>query len=343
MQIPRENDVAWRRGFRRGSTGWTILLAGVLLTGCTTTPPGGPLALQTPSTGEVAPATPEGALQPALPEQGEGDVAGGGGSFSPVAFPFLEDSTPQSAPPAVTGKAYLVANVRSGKILVAHNAHLQLPVASTQKLLTALVVLDAGNLDQFVTVAASDTQVEPTTMGIRSGERYRRKDLLEAMMVRSSNDIAKCLARAHSGSEARFVVAMNAKARALGMQESHFVNSHGLSRSGGYSTAFDLAILARAAMNHSYLHRLTETRETDFRFADGRVQHLWNTNRVLFMSPYCRGLKTGYTEAAGRCLVSCGERGGRRVVAVVLGSRVPEIWTDSVKLLHWALGVSGPT
>lgn len=261
---------------------------------------------------------------------------------SPVSFLFPEEGAGQMPPPPVTGKAYIVVNPRTGKVLSERNAHEQMPVASTQKLLTALVLLDGGNLDEMVAVSASDTQVEPTTMGIRPGERYRRRDLLEAMMVRSSNDIAKCLARTSAGTESRFVAAMNAKARSLGMMHSNFVNSHGLSAPGGYSTAYDLSILARAAMNHPYLHRLTETRETDFRFADGRVQHLWNTNRVLFMSPYCRGLKTGYTEAAGRCLVTCGDRAGRKVITVILGSKTPDIWTDSMKLLHWGLGLGGP-
>lgn len=322
MQRPLKHNIGAAWGW-----GVALVLLAASWTGCSTTSPSAAVG--------QAPA------QAVTPTAGQGDSSWGPVA-SPVSLLFPEETPGQFPPPPVTGKAYVVVNPRTGKILAERNAHQQLPAASTQKLLTALVILEGGNLDETVTVAHSDTLVEPTTMGIRAGQQYRRRDLLEAMVVRSSNDIAKCLARTHSGSEARFVAEMNAKARALGMQNSYFVNPHGLSDSGGYSTAYDLSILARAAMSHSYLHRLTETRETDFRFADGRVQHLWNTNRVLYMSPYCRGLKTGYTEAAGRCLVACGERAGRRVITVVLGSKQPDIWTDSMKLLHWGLGVGGP-
>lgn len=331
----------WKRAHFAGMWGCAFVAMSLAFTGCSIAPMHAPLA-EVPARGPVAPeVAADSPLQPAVPASGEGD-GGVEGGYSPVAFFVPDEAIAKTTPPSVQGKAFIVVNPRSGKVLAERNAHLHLPVASTQKLLTALVLLDGGNLEQVVTVASSDTQVEPTTMGIRAGERYKRKDLLEAMMVRSSNDIAKCLARTSAGSEARFVAAMNAKARALGMQESHFMNSHGLSVPGSYSSAYDLSILARAAMNHPYLHRLTDTREADFRFASGKVEHLWNTNRVLTMSPYCTGLKTGFTEAAGRCLVACGERGGRRVITVILGSEVPAIWKDTVKLLHWALGVSGP-
>jgi len=284
--------------------------------------------------------TPRGPAGGSAYEQGDAQTGRPGAVSSPVSL--FTDEPASTEPPPVAGKAYIVVNPRTGKVLAQRNPHQRLPVASTQKLLGALVLLERGNLDETITVASSDTWVEPTMMGIQPGERYRRRDLFEAMVVRSSNDIAKCLARCHSGSEAAFARAMNAKARALGMKNSRFVNAHGLTAAGAYSTAYDLSILARAAMNHSYLHRLTQIQEMDFRFADGRTKHIWNTNRVLFMSPYCEGLKTGYTSAAGRCLVSCGSKGGRKVIAVVLGSKQPDIWTDSMKLLHWGLGVSGP-
>lgn len=337
-QTRAKRGIGWLRDAWKGASWAAFLLCGALLAGCSTAPT---TALQTPLPAAAGPVQPQAVLQPGTSPASEGD-GGVAAVTSPVAF-LLPEETASQFPPPVSGKAYIVVNARSGKVLAERNAHLRLPVASTQKLLTALVLLDGGKMDEMVTVAASDTHVEPTTMGIRAGERYRKRDLLEALMVRSCNDIAKCLARNHAGSEARFANALNAKAAALGMKESHFVNSHGLSDPGGYSSAFDLAILGRAAASHPVLHRLTDIRETDFRFADGRVQHLWNTNRVLYMSPYCRGLKTGYTEAAGRCLVTCGERAGRRVITVILGSKQPDIWTDSTKLLHWGLGVGSPT
>ena len=241
--------------------------------------------------------------------------------------------------PPVHAAAYIVVDPRNGQVLAEHNAHSRRAVASTQKLLTALVLLESGNLDEWVTVAASDTTVEPAKMGIHAGERYRRRDLLQAMMVRSCNDIAACLARTSAGSEAAFVARMNAKATRLGMRNSHFATPHGLDAPGQYSTAFDLAILATAALNNGELHRITETRDMVFRMADGNGAHIVNTNKVLRMSPYCTGLKTGYTSQAGRCLVSSGERGMKRAVVVVLGSQIPDVWNDSRDLLHWALDV----
>jgi D-alanyl-D-alanine carboxypeptidase (penicillin-binding protein 5/6) len=243
-------------------------------------------------------------------------------------------------PPAVRAAAYVVVDPRSGEVLLEHNGHQRRPVASTQKLLAALVLLDQGRLEEWVTVAATDTRVEPTKMGIAPGERYRRRDLLQAMVVRSSNDIAACLARTAAGSEAAFVARMNAKAASLGMRNSRFASVHGLDAPGQYSTAFDLAILATAALDHPELHRMTQIREMVFPMADGTGAHLVNTNRVLRMSPYCNGLKTGYTSSAGRCLVSSGQRGLRKAVVVVLGSQLPDVWEDSRELLHWALGVN---
>jgi serine-type D-Ala-D-Ala carboxypeptidase (penicillin-binding protein 5/6) len=243
------------------------------------------------------------------------------------------------SPPVVHAAAYIVVDPRNGHVLLEHNAQVRRPVASTQKLLTALVVLESGGMDEWVTVSASDTAVEPAKMGIKAGDRYRRRDLLEAMLVRSCNDIAACLARTTAGSESAFVARMNAKAAALGMRNSHFATPHGLDKPGQYSTAFDLAILAAAALNRADLHRITETREMVFKMADGQSAYIMNTNKVLRMSPYCTGLKTGYTSGAGRCLVSSGERGLKRAVVVVLGSQIPDVWNDSKELLDWALQV----
>jgi len=245
-------------------------------------------------------------------------------------------------PPYVNAEAYIVINPRTGEVLLEKNAHQRRAVASTQKLLTALVLLD-GSMNKTITVAASDTWVEPTKMGIREGEKYSKEHLMQSMLIRSSNDIAKCLARSHAGSEAGFAQLMNRKAKELGMRNSYFVNASGLTAAGQYSTAFDIAILGTHAMNNSFIANTTETKEFVFKFPDGRTKTIYNTNKVLRMTPYCVGMKTGYTVPAGRCLVSCGKRGYQRVLVVVLGSDVPEIWKDSAALLHWGLDLPQPT
>jgi D-alanyl-D-alanine carboxypeptidase (penicillin-binding protein 5/6) len=130
---------------------------------------------------------------------------------------------------------------------------------------------------------------------------------------------------------------MNRKAASLGMRNSHFRNPHGLTEPGQYSTARDMAIAARAAYRSPLVRAYASTKAYTFRFNDGRTRFLENTNKVLKTLPYCNGLKTGTTNASGRCLVSSGSLGGRSVIVVVLKSNTPNIWTDSTKLLRWAL------
>lgn len=235
---------------------------------------------------------------------------------------------------SVRAESYLVMETITGRILAAKNAHTPRAVASTQKLLTALCVLRAGPLDTPVTVQPSDTQVEPSKIGISAGETYTRRQLVKALLVRSGNDVARALARDVSGSEAAFANLMNRTAKSLGMRQSHFKNAHGLTEEGQYSTAFDLALLAREVTKVPFYRECMGTQEYPFLFSDGRVKILTNTNKVLRRLPYCTGMKTGYTRAAGRCLVSSGVLNGKGVIVVALGSTSAEIWNDSEKLLQ---------
>ena len=239
--------------------------------------------------------------------------------------------------PSITARAALLVDQR-GRTLYEKNANVRMPVASTQKLLLGILIADSGNLDQRITVTASDTQCEPTKMGIRPGQTYRKGDLLKAVLVRSSNDIARCLARHHSGSVSAFARAMNYKARQLGMYNSYFTNASGLpSPPGQYSTARDLVILGRAAMQRPVIRDAVGTRVMVFRFSDGSTKTLYNTNQVLKGNPFCNGCKTGYTKAAGRCLVSSASDGRRSVMAVILGSKTPNVWSESDALLRYGL------
>ncbi len=245
---------------------------------------------------------------------------------------------PRNPAPAVAGKSVIVLDPHNGDILYSKSPDAQRPVASIQKLLTALVVLDRGNLHARVKVAGSDTRVEPTKINIRANQIYKKSDLLAVLLVRSGNDVAHCLARDHSGSQEAFARAMNAKAKSLGMHHSHFKNPHGLTSSGQYSTARDIGILAIAAYRHNTIRSMTSIRKLPFRFADGKRTTFSNTNKVLHRSAYCNGLKTGYTRASGKCLVSSGKKGAREIIVVILGSTTSKIWTDSQKLLEWGLG-----
>lgn len=255
----------------------------------------------------------------------------------PSAF---QNYDPKRNPPHVTARAAIVVQANTGKVLYQKNADSRMPVASTQKLLLALLIAERGGLNQRVTVQASDTHCEPTVMGIRPGQTYTRGELLRAVLIRSSNDIARCLARDHSGGEGAIAAAMNQRARQLGMNNSRFTNSNGLpDPPGQYSTARDLSILAATCMRHSVIRDAVSTATATFRFSDGRTVPLTNTNKVLRSFPYCTGMKTGYTNAAGRCLVSSASHNGKNVIVVILGSQTPNVWTESQALLQWGLGL----
>ena len=252
------------------------------------------------------------------------------------AFRPIRPSTPA---PNIIGKAAIEIAARTGSSLYETRADEKRPVASTQKLLTALLSLEKGHMNESVTVSKSDTWVEPSKIYIQSGQTYRKSDLIAALLVRSGNDVARCLARNHSGSQEAFSLAMNAKARSLGMNNSNFKNPHGLTVKGQFSTARDMAMLARAAYYHRTIRSITQLKRLPFRFANGKKTTFNNTNKLLQRSKYCNGLKTGYTNASGRCLISSGKNGQKEIIVVILGSTSKNIWNDSEKLLHWGLGI----
>ena len=246
---------------------------------------------------------------------------------------------PTTEAPWVYAKSVVVIDANNGRALFSKDADSRRAVASTQKLMTALLTIERGGLDDTVTVASSDTWVEPSKLYLKAGHRYTKRQILGPMMVKSGNDAARMLARLHSGSEAAFGRSMTARARQLGMNNTNFVNASGLTAAGQYSTARDMGKLALKAYSSSTIRQYSRLRQIGFRHADGRSVTFKATNKLLGQSPYCNGLKTGTTRAAGRCLVCSGTYKGRNVVVVVLGSNSKYIWADSRNLLHWALGV----
>lgn len=254
-----------------------------------------------------------------------------------MAPPVKVATLPRTPAPAIGAPRAIVIDYASGRVLHAKNADQSCAVASTQKLITALCVIDEGNLNKKFTVTKSDTWVEPTKLGILPGEVYTRRDLLGALLVKSGNDVARALARDNAGGESQFSNVMNRKARSLGMRNSHFLNPHGLTAKGQFSTARDMAVCARAAYSNPIIRGITNTRAYTFKFANGRTKRLENTNRILKRLSYCNGMKTGTTRASGRCLISSGTLHGRTAIVVVLGAKTSTIWNDSEKLLRWAL------
>lgn len=259
---------------------------------------------------------------------------------APVVAPMPVSSAPMfaaSSAPAINAQSYILVDAASGQTIVSHNADVRRAVASTQKILTALVVLDAGNLDKKVTVQASDVRVEPTTLGLRAGQVYTRRALLYAFLIKSANDIANVLARDNAGSVSAFAAKMNAKARSLGATSSSFRNPHGLTVAGQYSTARDMARIAMAAYRNSTIRDAVKRRYYTFYRGDGRRLTLENTNEILGRMAECNGMKTGYTNASGRCLISTAARGSRAVILVQLGTKTKYIWNDGIALMTWGL------
>ena len=246
---------------------------------------------------------------------------------------------PAAPAPTPTAAAVCVIDPRTGKILFAHNADQRRQVASTQKIVTALCVCDERRLDKMVTINAADTTAPPVKLGMKAGSQYRKLDLLRAMLTGSFNDTALSLARDTAGSVEGFVDMMNARARRMGMYNTHFANPNGLPAEQ-YSTARDMARAACYAYNNRTIRSLINTPQYTFTKADGTTRVIRSTNKLLGKYPWVQGMKTGYTNAAGKCLVSCGAYNGSAVVVVVLGSTASKVWDESLKYLKWALGIA---
>ena len=222
----------------------------------------------------------------------------------------------------------ILVDVDSGRVLYEHNADAKMLIASTTKILTALVAIREGHLEDIVTVSRRAAATEGSSMYLREGEQLTLETLLYGLMLCSGNDAAVAIAEHVGGNEADFAKKMNALARELGMESSSFANPNGLDDPAHYSTARDMARLACAAVKDETLLRIASTRSV---MLSGRT--MTNHNKLLRYVDGCLGLKTGYTRAAGRTLVSCAERNGQRLVAVTL--RDGNDWADHQALYDY--------
>ena len=218
-----------------------------------------------------------------------------------------------------------VIEISSRRFLHERNADQRLPMASTTKILTALVILEDCNLDEVVTVPKQAEGTEGSSVYLKAGEQISVRDLLYGLMLRSGNDCAVTLALFHSGSIQNFARAMNDKALSIGAEHSHFVNPHGLPNEQHYTTARDLALIAAAAMQNDTFCEIVSTKFYAPRGWQNKNKMLWNFEGAL-------GVKTGFTVRAGRCLVSAAQREGMTVVSVVLNS--PQMFERSEELLE---------
>lgn len=260
-------------------------------------------------------------------------------SSSSAAKPRRSKAEPQPpAAPLAPGELALAAESAilidgpTGEVLYSKNPDAVEFPASATKILTALLVIEAGDLEKDVVIEIPDTKVEPSALEFKPGETYKRKDLLYALLLKSANDVALALARDNAGSVEAFAEKMTLRAAELGATSSHFTNPHGLHNPHHYVTAIDLACIARAAMNQPLFRQVVGTWEHQLQCGDACVK-LRNHNKLLPKFPGCTGIKTGYTRPAQQVLVSSASRQDHEIIAVVMHTNRPGIWDDSRTLL----------
>ncbi len=253
--------------------------------------------------------------------------------------PATDSAILQGGLDELSAAASLLMEADTGAILFSKNARERRPPASTTKIMTALLILEEGQLDDSVLITERSVGVGGTGLGLKRGQRIILRDLLWALLLRSANDAASAAAAHVGGTEERFVARMNAKASSIGMEGTHFTNPHGLDDPEHYSTAYDLALLARRALRNPTFARMVRTREAWLSIQtgpNGRVvkRNLLRThNRLLEQFFGADGIKTGFTERAGRCLVASASRGEHQLIAVLLNDAYR--WTDAATLLEY--------
>jgi len=266
-----------------------------------------------------------------LPTGEEGETPGGGDEGLPE-YSAVPPGVP--APPVVSAASAILIDWRTGQVLYAKDAYLPRAPASTTKILTAIVVLENADLSEKVVVSRNAASTPGSAMQLRAGQVLTVGELLWGVLLRSGNNACVALAEHIAGTEEAFVEMLNRRARELGARSTHFRNSHGISVPHHYSTAFDLALMARYAMTIPAFEAIVRTREATLPLDGGEwALRMRNTNSLLWTFAGADGVKTGTTAVAGRCLVASATRGGRRLLSVVL--RSDDRYRDSAELLEW--------
>lgn len=234
-----------------------------------------------------------------------------------------------AAAPGLSAVSAILVDGSSGRVLFSQNADEERAIASITKLMTALVAVEStSDLSREITVKREYTLTEGSSMYLKVGERLTLEALLYGLLLVSGNDAALAVAGACAGDVETFVDWMNRKAAELGMEHSHFSNPNGLSSDDHYSTAADMAKLAREVMDNEILAKIVSTKSITI-----GQRSLTNHNKLLWQYEGCVGMKTGYTDKAGRTLVSCAERSGQRLIAVTLCD--PNDWRDHAALFDY--------
>lgn len=240
----------------------------------------------------------------------------------------------------VKAPAGILVDAETGAVLWAKRAQMRRPIASTTKIMTALVAMERLRPNDVVVVPQAATRVAPYKEGLRPGERVRVWKLFYGLLLVSGNDTAITLAVAAGGTVSHFVTLMNEKARELGLRHTHYRSTNGLVDTGNYSTAWDLAALTRYAMWNPLFRTIVGTKEKFVRWSAPVHAKLYrNHNKLLWRYPGADGVKTGWTTRAGGCLVASARRYGIPLITTVLDS--PDLYGDTTKLLDYGFRVRG--
>jgi D-alanyl-D-alanine carboxypeptidase (penicillin-binding protein 5/6) len=243
-------------------------------------------------------------------------------------------ATEAKVAPNITAESAVLMDAVTGKVLFEKRCRVRRPPASTTKIMTAILALEHGNPDDLVCASEHACSTPFASLHLRPGEQIHLRDLLYGMLLRSGNDAAVCVAEHIGGSEEEFVRMMNRKAKEIGAKDTHFVNPHGLHHPAHYSTAYDLALIARYAIRYPMFRQIVQTKTTRIeRSINKQDVYLKNTARFLWRFDGADGIKTGYTRQAGHCFVGSATRDGWKLIAVVLKSQ--NAGEDTAKLLDY--------
>lgn len=237
---------------------------------------------------------------------------------------------------STSAKAYVVLNAETGEVLASSNAHLRLSMASTTKIMTALILAEQNTPEKEITATEEMVTVEGSSMGLLPGDKVSYYELLVGMLLPSGNDAANTAAICVAGSTEKFADLMNKRAAEIGMTNTHFVTPSGLDDAEHYTTAYDMSLLAAEALKNETIRNIVSKENITVTFGNPPYQRtLYNHNKLLGLYEYCIGVKTGFTKKSGRCLVSAAEKDGCRVIAVTLND--PDDWNDHCELLEYGL------
>jgi D-alanyl-D-alanine carboxypeptidase (penicillin-binding protein 5/6) len=238
------------------------------------------------------------------------------------------------AAPSIEGESFILIDGKTGQVLYGKDINRKLHPASTTKILTTIIALEKGNLKDTVTISKNVPLVEGTKVYLREGEKISLEKLLHAAMVHSANDAALAIAEHIANSEERFAKLMNIKAQEIGAKNSNFVNAHGLTAENHLTTAYDLALIGRYAMQNPIFRELAREKVYDWEGEEWQTR-LINKNKFLWRMDESTGIKPGYTSEAKYTLVASAQKGDQELIAVILGSSDNRIWDDAKELLNY--------